>query len=31
MKEYGGLGILDLRDLNLALLASRIKRYQLDS
>lgn len=28
-KEEGGLGILDLRSLNLALLASWIFRYQL--
>ncbi|PNT69834.1 hypothetical protein BRADI_2g01182v3 [Brachypodium distachyon] len=31
MKKYfGGLGILNLRDLNISLLASWIKRYQLD-
>lgn len=30
MKEYGGLGIPNLRDLNICLLASWIKRYNLD-
>ena len=30
MKEYGGLGIPNLRDLNLCLLASWVKRYNLD-
>lgn len=30
MKEYGGLGIPSLRDLNLCLLASWVKRYNLD-
>lgn len=29
-KGFGGLGIPDLRELNLCLLASWIKRYQLD-
>ena len=31
MKEYGGLGVPNLRDLNLCLLASWVKRYNLDS
>jgi hypothetical protein len=30
-KEYGGLGIPNLRDLNICLLASWIKRYQADN
>lgn len=30
MKEYGGLGIPNLRDLNICLLASWLKRYNLD-
>ncbi|GJM96927.1 hypothetical protein PR202_ga13805 [Eleusine coracana subsp. coracana] len=30
-KEYGGLGIPDLRDLNVALLASWIRRYEESS
>jgi hypothetical protein len=30
-KEYGGLGVLDLAELNMCLLASWIKRYQLDN
>lgn len=30
-KQFGGLGIPDLRDLNLCLLGSWLKRYQLDS
>jgi hypothetical protein len=30
MKEYGDLGVPNLRDLNLCLLASWIKRYNLD-
>jgi hypothetical protein len=29
-KEYGGLGIPDLRDLNINLLASWLKRYKSD-
>jgi hypothetical protein len=31
LKDYGGLGIPNLRDLNISLLASWIKRYNLDS
>lgn len=30
LKEYRGLGVPNLRDLNLYLLASWIKRYNLD-
>jgi hypothetical protein len=30
-KEYGGLGVPDLRELNLCLLGSRIRRYSLDN
>lgn len=30
MKEYGGLGIPCLRDLNICLLASWIRRYNID-
>jgi hypothetical protein len=30
-KEYGGLGVLDLADLNMCLVASWIKRYRLDN
>ena len=30
MKEYGGLGIPNLRDLNVCLLASWIRRYNID-
>lgn len=30
MKEFGGLGIPNLRDLNICLLASWIKRYNID-
>jgi hypothetical protein len=30
-KEYGGLGIPNLAELNMCLLASWIKRYQLDN
>jgi hypothetical protein len=30
-KEYGGLGVPDLAELNMCLLASWIKRYQLDN
>jgi hypothetical protein len=30
MKDYGGLGIPHLRDLNICLLASWIKRYNID-
>ncbi|GJN16538.1 hypothetical protein PR202_gb03539 [Eleusine coracana subsp. coracana] len=30
-KEYGGFGILDLRDLNICLLGSWLKRYQVDN
>ena len=29
-KEFGGLGVPNLRDLNLCLLASWLKRYNLD-
>lgn len=29
-KEYGGLGIPSLRDLNICLLASWLKRYEQD-
>lgn len=29
-KEFGGLGIPNLRDLNICLLASWLRRYQLD-
>jgi hypothetical protein len=30
LKEYGGLGVPNLRDLNVCLLVSWIKRYNLD-
>lgn len=30
LKDYGGLGVPNLRDLNICLLASWIKRYNLD-
>jgi len=30
MKEYGGLGIPNLRDLNVCLLASWTRRYNID-
>lgn len=30
LKDYGGLGIPNLRDLNICLLASWIRRYNLD-
>ena len=29
-KDFGGLGVPNLRDLNLSLLASWVKRYQTD-
>jgi hypothetical protein len=29
-KEYGGLGVLDLRELNLCLLFSMVRRYSQD-
>jgi hypothetical protein len=29
-KKHGGLGVLDIKDLNLCLLGSRVKRYILD-
>ena len=29
-KEYGGLGIPNLRDLNICMLASWLKRYTVD-
>jgi hypothetical protein len=31
MKEYGGLGVPDLRELNLCLLGSWVRRYSQDS
>jgi hypothetical protein len=31
LKEYGGLGIPNMRDLNIFLLASWIKRYNVDN
>ena len=30
LKEFGGLGVPNLRDLNICLLASWVKRYSLD-
>lgn len=30
-KQFGGLGIPDLRELNMCLLASWLRRYQLDN
>ena len=31
LKDYGGLGIPNMRDLNICLLASQIKRYNVDN
>jgi hypothetical protein len=30
-KEYGGLGVFDLAELDMCLLASWVRRYQLDN
>lgn len=30
LKEFGGVGIQNLRDLNMCLLASWVKRYRID-
>jgi hypothetical protein len=30
LKDFGGLGVPNLRDLNICLLASWVKRYNID-